>query len=152
MEILSDTEPDHFHNSSESDEDYVPKTKKPCISTKISDYFKNIQPSPSTSRDTESMHFNISDVEMVASPTSASASTISTSTSLSTTTAVSNIENCKNTPMLDGTFFLVETCDKNTHVEALCQLCLPSKKIIKGSVESTTNFAPKKSAWKQILR
>lgn len=140
MEILSDTEPDHFHNSSESDEDYVPKTKKPCISTKISDYFKNIQPSPSTSRDTESMHFNISDVEMVASPTSASASTISTSTSLSTTTAVSNIENCKNTPMLDGTFFLVETCDKNTHVEALCQLCLPSKKIIKGSVESTTNF------------
>lgn len=26
------------------------------------------------------------------------------------------------------------------HVEALCQLCLPSKKIIKGFVKSTTNF------------
>lgn len=143
MEILSDAEPDPFHNSSESDEDYVPKTKKPSISTKISDYFKNLQPSTSTSRYTESMHFNVSDVEIVAgptSPTSATASTISTSTSLSTTTEVSNIGKCKNTPMLDGTFFLVETCDKNSHVEAVCQLCLPSKKIIKGSAESTTNF------------
>lgn len=42
--------------------------------------------------------------------------------------------------MLDGKFFLVEKCAGKMHVEALCQLCVLSKKIIKGSVESTTNF------------
>ncbi|CAH1114781.1 unnamed protein product [Psylliodes chrysocephalus] len=45
-----------------------------------------------------------------------------------------------NSSMLDGKFFKVLHWDGKDHVDASCQLCLPKQKIIKGSVEITTNF------------
>ncbi|CAH0562812.1 unnamed protein product [Brassicogethes aeneus] len=132
MEAHSSTseEEDPYRNSSESDVDYIPPNKKTKHSGKLFDFFKSLKtpkPKSSTSllvveKNDEEINPEIVDNE---SPSFA---------------VVDYNEKFKNSPMLDGKFFQVQKCDEKMHVRAICQLCLPVKKVIKGSREITTNF------------
>ncbi|CAG9825726.1 unnamed protein product [Phaedon cochleariae] len=130
----SDEVQDPYHNSSESDVDYIPPEKKK--SSKIIDFF--INPKSSALASTSSIYSNKvskKDGDLVLEKRQKSNNSAPASTA-----RVDHIEKCKNSPMLDGKFFIVEKCDEKMNCEAMCQLCLPTKKMIKGSLESTTNF------------
>lgn len=122
---VSDEIQDPFHCSSDDDPDYSPVIYK-NRQTKLSEYFDK----PSCSRDS---NFRKCSNE------------IHLSTPLESKTVTENARNSDslnseiNLSILDGKYFKIHSREAN-HIQAVCQMCLPLQKIIKGSIDATTNF------------
>lgn len=113
FENLSDEDPEYHPDLSESDHDSRRKKRK------LTEYFHSISSSAKE------------DFPSTSAPNSSNSK--------------QNLEEnhemkFSNSPMLDGKFFKVISYGEKDHVGALCQLCLPKQKEIKGSTGTTTNF------------
>ncbi|XP_031333183.1 uncharacterized protein LOC116163414 [Photinus pyralis] len=117
-----DSLPDPFHASGEDDSDYIPETESADSRKQVSlkHYFASSsrpKPLPTTS------------------------STCTSDLSNSDESHGQSLNKHKLPPILDGKFFQIINTDEVTHhIQAQCQLCLPNKAIIKGSLNITTNF------------
>lgn len=129
-------EEDSYQNASESDLDYFPPNKKTKPSGKIFHFFK----SPKTSNPKSSTASSVAENTHIIEQNEEDINPEIADNESPSSAAVDYNAKFKNSPMLDGRFFQVQKCDEKMHVQAICQLCLPSKKVIKGSGEITTNF------------
>ena len=101
------------------------------------------QPSHSRESTSRSSVEPLTLTQPVPQSSSSTASTVSQPVPLSSSSSIAstvNQEGNKFTKILDGNFFEVLHCDANGNVKALCLLCKPEKKVIKGHRITNSNF------------